>query len=233
VPSDAVLPKHTGSRLDTVDAVVMLPGIRGHAGLLCSTGSSRRGQLSSRISDDGSLRRDSNDSDQVPCDSKLSREEHGRLHLVIARHLGFFVFLCRRKALRVTPPWTLTATIPCRSAAADRCLAATDMAPSRMCAVAPYSKRTCLASGRSVDSCRTRKGGSTTAGLLISKFYHRKLVKALEHTRWRRRLISLLNRVIRRRGSVACSAPVRAGGRICGHSCGDPQDIRLSQPRCV
>jgi hypothetical protein len=155
----------------------------------------------------------------------------GVLTLVIARHLVFFV------------------PLQAKSAACDAPMDSRGDHTFSVCSSGPvsrghrYGSLTHVRSGALLEAnllskrekCgqwREGKGGPTTAGLLISKFYHR-FVKALEHTRWRRRLISLLNRAIRRRGSVACSAPVRAGGRICGHSCGDPQDIRLSQPRCV
>jgi hypothetical protein len=46
------------------------------------------------------------------------------------QHLGVLYSLCRRCAQRVTLPWTLTATVPYRSAAACRHLAATGTVPS-------------------------------------------------------------------------------------------------------
>jgi hypothetical protein len=129
--------------------------------------------------------------------------------LPIARRLGVSAFLRRLCALHVTLPWTLAATMLCRSVAADRCLADTDTAPSFMLSVAPYAMQTYAASVRSVDCFWTRKGGPTTTVLLIFMLHLQTHVKAPELTGWRRRLMSLLYRALLRRGSIArpCSRP--------------------------
>jgi hypothetical protein len=94
--------------------------------------------------------------------STLSPDEHGRLHPRDCPTSGSFCVSPRRRyAVHVTLPWTLAATMLCRSVAADRCLADTDTAPSCVLSVAPYAKQNCAASVRRVDCVRTRKGGST------------------------------------------------------------------------
>jgi hypothetical protein len=119
------------------------------------------------------------------------------------------VLVILNSSLKCDAPMTLAETMRCRSVAADRCPAATGTVPSCMLSVAPYAMQTCAASVRGVDCFRTRKGGPTTTVLLISMLHHVTHVKALELTGWRRRLMSLLSRVLRRRGSVArsCSRP--------------------------
>jgi hypothetical protein len=67
--------------------------------------------------------------------------------------------------------------------------------------------------------------------LLLFISHLRTQVKATELTGWLRRLTSLFYRAMRRRGSVSRFDCVRKGGRTCGHSRGEPQDVRLSQPR--
>jgi hypothetical protein len=119
------------------------------------------------------------------------------------------VFLRRLYALHLTLPYTLAATMLCRFVSAHWCLADTGTAPSCMLSVAPYAMQTCAESMRSVDCLWTRKGGPTTTVLLISMLHLQTHVKALELTGWRRRLMSLLYRALRRRGSIArsCSRP--------------------------
>jgi hypothetical protein len=82
-----------------------------------------------------------------------------------------------------------------------------------MRSMTPYAMQTRVASVKSVDCCQTRKGGPTTIGLLISMLHHRTHVNALEQNGWPRRLTSQLDHALRRRGSVAALARVRAAGR--------------------
>jgi hypothetical protein len=127
----------------------------------------------------------------------------GVFTLAIARRLGVSVFLPQAICAAYDAPMNSRgdhALSFCSSRPVSR---ATCTAPSCLLSVAPHAIQTCAASVRSVDCFRTHKGGPTTTVQLISMLHHLTHVKALELTGWRRRLMSLLCRALRRRGSVA------------------------------